>query len=530
MATVLAVDIYDKQAKLMALQAEPGARVVVLRTEVVDLPQMGPEPEPLAPDSAAEAGGTEEGADGNPELDDGLLANGTDGANGTNGANGANGNGAANQTLSGLQPSALSIFSDLDIDMTLAVSGSSKILYSQLLFPFRDQKKIEQVAPLQVQDSLPFEIDEFVLDAVVLGESKSGEYHVLGSLTPRVEVASTLSSLQAVGIDPKYLTTRASALGSLAMFCNPGLEGLQAYILVSPEQLSFAAVLNGTIVSLRELSRTMTDLESAVKAVACSLLSLEKSHSVETSAIYVVGTASDISYFRRMLFRPVVALDLSAVVEIAPGVEASDDAIAAALGAAAPELMPRKRGEPRKFVDFRQGPFAYRRTWLALWAALKQEAVYVTFVIFWAFMWFGGRMYLSSYALQQVNHRIQESVHAALPNEVIPLNGEISSIQSKLDSLEDELRGMGSLSSLSPLESLKELAQAIPGIDVVIDNVSIGYSKMTIRGSVPDNASNGKLSAALSARKDRFCSVSVDPKGKTSDNRVGFTAEIGFCE
>ena len=502
MATVLAVDIYNERAKVLAIQAEPGEPVRVLRTEDVTLPSLAP----VSAEAVSEAS-DENGEDSSENAENSA------------------------EPLEAVEPSNLNGFQDLDIDFTLAVGTSSQVLYTKQALPFRDPKKIEQVAPIQVQDSLPFEIQDFVLDSVVLGQSSDGDYQVLSSLTPKTDVAATLAALQILGVDPKVLTTRASALGNLALYCQPHLTGLNAYILLSEGHISFAAIQNGTIVALRELVRTGAELDAVVRAIACSLLHIEQDLSAETEAIHVVGSQNELSYLRRMLFRPVVPLELESFVQLDPGVEISLGSLASALGAATSELLPKKRGEVRKFVDFRQGAFAYRRAWLALWTALKQEAFYIAIALFLTLAWFGGRLYLSSYALTQVNNQIQEALRLGVPGESVPPQGESSFLQAKLDSLEEELRGMGSLSSLSPLESLKELVAAVgPSIDLLIDSISIGYSKMTIRGSVADNLSIGNLSSALKARKDRFCDVKVDPKGKTADNRVGFSAEIEFCE
>ncbi len=498
MTTVLAVDIQKARARVLAIQGEPGERLLVLRCDEVTFPD-AEDTEPSAEEVSAE----EQSEEAPVEIAEVFSE----------------------------PPVHLEMLQEFEVDATLAVSDSTQVLYSHLTFPFRDQKKIEQVAPLQVQDSLPFEIDDFVLDSVVVGKSSDGEYHVLSSISPKSEIASTLASLQALGIDPKVLTTRASALGNLALLCHPDLPGVNAYALISEEHIAFAVIREGTILFLRELLRTNGDFDNSIRSLACSLLNLERELKAETNAVYVIGTQSELSYLRRVLFRPVVPLELDGIADVAEGVQTTLATVASALGAVAPEFLPKKRGEQRKFVDFRQGVFAYRRAWTAMWNALKQEAFYISIAILLGITWFGGRLYSSSAGLSDVNDRITESIRAALPGDSAPLNGEASYLQAKLDTLEEELRGMGSLSSLSPLESLKELVSAAgPSLDVSVEAISIGYSKMTLRGSVADNLSIGTLSSALKARKDRFCDVKVDPKGKTGNNRVGFSAEIAFCE
>ena len=105
-------------------------------------------------------------------------------------------------------------------------------------------------------------------------------------------------------------------------------------------------------------------------------------------------------------------------------------------------------------------------------------------------------------------------------------------IEDRVSELENQLRGLGSLSSLSPLGSLKELSEAInSGLDVNLESLNIGHSRMTFTGSVPDNQAIGRLSGVLEKRADRFCEVKIDPKGKVAgSNRVKFIADLKFCE
>ena len=119
-----------------------------------------------------------------------------------------------------------------------------------------------------------------------------------------------------------------------------------------------------------------------------------------------------------------------------------------------------------------------------------------------------------------------------LPGEVIPRGGEVPALQAKVAALEGQLSGMGTLASLSPLGSLKELSEAItPDIDVNVDSMNLSQTRVTVSGSVPDNVAVGRLSGALEKRTGRFCDIKLDPKGRAAgSSRVQFLADIQLCE
>jgi len=107
-----------------------------------------------------------------------------------------------------------------------------------------------------------------------------------------------------------------------------------------------------------------------------------------------------------------------------------------------------------------------------------------------------------------------------------------ATVEESVSDKEEQLRDLGSLASLSPLNSIRELSSSITKeVDTLLDSVNIANSRILIKGSVPDFPSVGRLESALEANTTQFCSVSVQPKGKKSGtNRINFTVDIKLCE
>ena len=77
-------------------------------------------------------------------------------------------------------------------------------------FPFVDRKRIEKALPFEIEDSLPFplddvEIDHFILDKAGKNADKKTEASVLGMLLPKTVLRRHLDLLASAGIDPQVI-------------------------------------------------------------------------------------------------------------------------------------------------------------------------------------------------------------------------------------------------------------------------------------------------------------------------------------
>ena len=222
-------------------------------------------------------------------------------------------------------------------------------------------------------------------------------------------------------------------------------------------------------------------------------------------------------------------MDLTEIVRNSTPEDVSIDQYAWALGLFAHEALGRK--SRLEAVDFRRGKYAYKPAWGSLWSALQQELVYIVLAIVLGVAWISTKWITTHRALSAVDSRIAAASTASGVDETVPYKREAVFFQEKVDDLEKQLRSMGSLSSLSPLQSLKELSQLIdPNIDIDLDSVNIGFSRILLRGTVADTPTLGRLEAVLK-KGNNFRTVNVDPKGNAPrSSRKKFTAEIELEE
>ncbi|MFN8389568.1 MAG: hypothetical protein U0136_04695 [Bdellovibrionota bacterium] len=494
MATVLAIQLTHDEASFVTARTEPGEPITVLGLSTVPLHG--------APPSEPAVGQSEDGA---PHPEEHMV----------------------------LRPE---LPDSADIDSTIGMIHSKHVLYNILELPFRDPRKIEQVAGHQIQDLLPFDLDDFVVDSVVSGEASENRFRVLSSILPKEEVARSLAVFDSFGTEPRVITTGAAALAALAGFCEPNATGLHAYIEFTSRRTSLAVLFNGAQVHLRDFITTESSSGSTEQRkkeiyenIACSLARVEQDLGMRIDLVHVIGLLEYCTELEKVLPYRLQALDLSQKVVNESADEIHLEDIVWSLGLVASDMAKGRRSE-RHLLDFRQGQFAFHRAWQDIWNALQQEMFYIILFLLLGIGWYGGKIYSSYSALSEVDSRMNALTEQYF-GAGVPYRGEITFLQTKLDELQEELRGLGSLASLSPLQALLELSTALgTGMDISLDSVNIGASHLVLRGSVAENRLVADLSAALKARHDRFCDVRVDNKGKTGSSRVGFSAEITLCD
>jgi len=93
--------------------------------------------------------------------------------------------------------------------MHIAVPSADGI-YKELTLPFSDQNKIEMVAPFEIEDSLPFSLDEAVI-ATVATQSLQEETHVMCVVYRRSTIDAYLAPFEEQGLLPDVITSDAMA-------------------------------------------------------------------------------------------------------------------------------------------------------------------------------------------------------------------------------------------------------------------------------------------------------------------------------
>lgn len=419
-----------------------------------------------------------------------------------------------------------------DVESSLALINTNDIMYREIQTPFDDTKKIDKIAPLQIQDQIPLDIEDYFLDSLVVGKKPNGTFDVMTSLVPTNTITQTIDALHEIGTDPKTITTKASAISAITEFFPDQLSGSFVIIEVSRNKASIVVFLKDELVKLRDIAFACDKdgllKKTSLQEINCLIMGAEDRSSIAINTAFIISNQSIFEQCQGAFKMTVRALDISSKVINKTNEDIKVEDISWAIGLAASELKTSKTG----IIDFRTGPFAHKHIWKNLKLAFKEELFFIILAIVFCLGWLFSLTYGANSDLNTIENQIKKTTDLYLPGEVLPFRREVSTLETDVEELEEQLRGMGSLSSLPPLETLKEISDVIPkSIGIEIDVLNIAETKLSFRGSVADTPSVGRLSSVLEQNNKRFCEVKVDPKGKLrGSSRVRFSAEIRLCQ
>ncbi len=404
------------------------------------------------------------------------------------------------------------------IESSVAQLSSTPVIYRQINLPFNDTKKIDKTAPIQLQDQIPVELDEFIVDSIVLDKKEDGTYDILTSATSSDIIEKSLKVSQSIGLDPKFITTKASSASSLKELFS--LRGSFALLEISNSNISITIFENDKLIFLKDINDAYLDgyvSQSCLEDLVCTLVKHE------VNKTYALGNSEIIENLSEHI--NIDELNLNKVIVNQTDIDLEAEDISWAIG-----LI--ESDKNKNIFDFRVGKYSGKHLLNNIIAALKEEYIYILGAIIALLIWLALSYYRSLAGLSYIDDTIYKIAKEAAPNLSITRRNELSTLENSVAELEEQLSGMGSLSSLSPLEVLLELTKTIDNkIDIKIDSLGIAESKVSFRGSVADTPTVGRLNSALEKNKNIFCKIKVDPGGRTLGNsRVRFSAEIILCK
>ena len=126
-------------------------------------------------------------------------------------------------------------------------------LFSRILtVPFTDPKKVAQVIPYEMEELIPFGLDEVVLDHTII-DTREGESTVLVVAVPRDRMAQHLELLSGAGVDP--VSTDLDSLSLFHFYRYALMESVQdiALIDIGASKSTLCLVSEGKLRAIRSI-------------------------------------------------------------------------------------------------------------------------------------------------------------------------------------------------------------------------------------------------------------------------------------
>jgi hypothetical protein len=372
--------------------------------------------------------------------------------------------------------------------------STSDYLALNIDLPFGDNKNINRILDLEVQDLVPFEIDDFHLThktiaPITNGDDSSTKFDIHVGLISKQYIKKIMDLCHKANFEPAIVTTPSAVAGSVftlaPMYFSEHslviLERLPYYYLIScfdgalrNERIlmhpSFYPQQNGAGVgaNLNEGNRLiMQDLK-------LFMAGCEKRYKKNCEKIYFFGKSLSQKDLQNTLARSVEVLSLNEFIQV------DDDSSQVATIAA---VYAEENNISHILNNFRARAYAYNQKIKYLLQSLKQILPITLLFIACIAAFVAAKYFINQYKIDRLNSAINEQIVKMLPDVNVQPGNELKTLQNENQNLEDQLKDISSLSSLTPLDILLEISKDIPNaVKVTIKAVKIKDNKIVIDG------------------------------------------------
>ncbi len=151
----------------------------------------------------------------------------------------------------------------LSTDHVVCALPGIRLSSRRLKFPFTDNKKIGAAIPFEVEEDLPLEIDDCLIDWEKIHSDRASA-DIIATIAPRAEVSRFTEALIEANCAPQTLEAEGLALANLvALFDLPGTRML---VDLGHTKTTFCVLVGGRAIAARTIAVAGRDLTAALAA------------------------------------------------------------------------------------------------------------------------------------------------------------------------------------------------------------------------------------------------------------------------
>jgi general secretion pathway protein L len=413
---------------------------------------------------------------------------------------------------------------DLHWDEVISALPGHLVAHRVLTLPFHDRKRLDQTVPFELENQLPFDLDDAVVDYQVLGRDGDAAV-VLAAFASKVAVREHLALLAAAGVDPRVVDLTPLAVVNVLRIAQVGRGAQSAFIALDHDRATVGVLEDGRLRGLRTLSRGAGingDLELVTRDVRWSLLALAGDAALDSLELWIGGDTVD---------RPEVAAALGEALGVTPRTLATLSLAGVPItlrreqaAFAAPLGLALREGGDAFGIDFRRGEFTYHREREALWRGLAVAGVLAAIALalmVTSFVLEGRRLAARRDA---VRGEIRALFTAALPN-VRTIVNEKAQLAAEIAALEKQRQVYGGLAPSAPraLDLLKAVTQGVPAdVQLDIEELALDGENLRLRGSTRTYEGVEGVKRGLATRPEFRDVQAKDVRASVDGSRVDF--------
>ncbi|RMD87140.1 MAG: hypothetical protein D6808_01970 [Candidatus Dadabacteria bacterium] len=406
---------------------------------------------------------------------------------------------------------------------SVLILPSTETLSLNIELPFKDTKQIEKILPMEVQDIVPFKIEEFHLVSRCIAPMNGNGFDIHVDLIKKWELKRLISALQSINIDPRVVCLPAHALASAYWAARDYFRDNCCLLWRDSDNLSFLGVMHGEPRITRSIQPPKETGDADIyREMRLTIGYMEKRYEKVVEKVYCLGSHPELGEVQGFLGRDVEEVKIGELIKLEKPAESLAPLVAIQVLASPQPAL----------TNFRSGQFKYRPRFRELIAGLRTLVPYVVFLAILAVASVGLQYYLNTKKIDRLKNAITNVAKGVLKSSG-PISPSAAPLlmRDEIRKLEDRLKSLGSLSSLSTLESFAAVSQDLPSnLGLSIYSLSIKENRVNIKGTAPDYSTLDKIEAAFKKKPHTYCKVKIKEDvafGRRA--RVGFIVSLEIC-
>jgi hypothetical protein len=420
----------------------------------------------------------------------------------------------------------------------------------ELDLPFEDVKKAEKIIPLQLQDRLPYDLENIHF-TVSQTPSKIGSlFRYFITYLPKEIFEDILIKLTTIGLNLQIISSDTFLLTPLA---EETVSEKKTHLTIAYyerkifEELKKEAFISVThedeFLHTRKLSIPKQDnfllpyLESHI-VVSLSSCGIDKDKLEEKEFSIFLTDENNLNAKRIFSSLPNVKINVLKPEYEEGALVVNDPRLLIANSSVQNAILNLDEGKELKHIglnNLRHSQYRFRAPKTEIKEALLDQIAPILLVLIFGIMTIIFKFVAPFKQNTLLINRANEIASFELGRNVSK-GSEIQDLEADNLEIENQLGNLGGISNLSPLEWLYTLSKLIPkDLGVSIDYISISTEGLTFRGSVKEYTTTGKLDTILNSLKksnpSKFCETNLDiDENSGSPDKKPISGEITLCQ
>ncbi len=411
--------------------------------------------------------------------------------------------------------------------------------FRNIQIPFKDNRKIRQVLPFELEPTLPHPVDELLLDFQNIRLPSHAEgAHVIAAAIEKWRVGAIMAPLIRLRMAPERITVGGSA--TAACLARRGAMPENCLLLdIDADHCTIFILISGKICLVRPFPMHPgmdpdQRSKNLVANIRRTLSAFEELFHLDYSPeeVYITGWGvADLDFENRAraaLGVPIKAVDLAAETRMVQKVRDPEAGYAPARFDNALSLA-LAEADGLALLDLRKGPFAPRRRIAEYRSSLIGTGILLLLTVGILLGNFLMEVNAMERRMAEMDGRIREIFQSAFP-QITRIVDPLHQMRVALQEAQQSALGPGSgAGDARSIDILNELSRRTPpAIDVILDRMVIGEDSTLISGSTDTFNAVDEIQNGLSGG-ELFKKVTISSTNKErTGNRIEFKMRISL--